>query len=115
MDINRLIEPHHSFRPPPEGMNNMVGILRSKPRKNNFPMIRFAIAVGVFQKKHIIAIRHIDSPVPGKHASWNMQIICKNRMLIRNSIPTGIFQYNQLVGFFLTWFNMRIQRTSHHP
>ena len=48
MNINRLIEPHHSFRSPPESVYNMVGILRAKPGKNNLAMIRFAITVGIF-------------------------------------------------------------------
>ena len=108
MDVNGLIEPHHSFWAPPESMYDMMSILRAKPGKNNLPMIRFPIAICVFQKQHIIAVGHINAPVPGKYTGWNMEIIRKNRMFVGHSVTGRVFENNQLIRLLLTWFNMRV-------
>ena len=108
MDVNGLIEPHHSLGTPPESMYDMMSILRAKPGKNNLPMIRFPIAICVFQKKDIIAVGYINAPVPGKYTGWNMEIIRKNRMFVSHSVTGRVFENNQLIRLLLTWFNMRV-------
>ena len=65
MNVDRLVEPHHSLGPPTESMHDMVGILGSEARKDDPALIGFAVAIGILQKQDVVAVGHVNTPVTG--------------------------------------------------
>jgi hypothetical protein len=44
-------------------MNNVVSVLGSEARKNNPSLVSLTVSIGILEKKNIVAVGYIYSPV----------------------------------------------------
>ena len=64
VNVDRLVEPHHSLGPPAESMHDMVSILGPEARENDPPLIGLAVAIGILEKEDVVAVGYVNSAIP---------------------------------------------------
>ena len=87
-----------------------------KPDKDDAFFVCFAVAVGVLQVNEFGAVGDVGSSVHIRHDSGgNQQPVGEHSRGIGLAITVFIFQHQDFVGRFLSWFNVRIDLAAGDP
>src|SRR5262245_20493530 len=79
------------------------------------PLIRFAIAVGVFEKQQFGAVADVGASVSEFEAGGNHQAVSKHGGLVAAPVAVGVFEDEQFVVRHLSRLNLWINRASNDP
>ncbi|MBU6328222.1 MAG: hypothetical protein KGQ89_11365, partial [Verrucomicrobia bacterium] len=67
-----------------------------KTTHHNVAHIRFVVTIGILQKDQRSPLRHIHAVVRKLKAHRQMQLVCKDGLLVRATVVIGVFQNEQL-------------------
>ena len=114
VDVNALVHKEPTVRPPPQGVNNMMGVFRSKPRKHDS---LFPRGVNVQQLGTLTDITSVSKWGAdtwlfqiGHHSRGNEEATRKDLALRRFTRPIRIRKHENLVVRHLAGSNLRIER-----
>src|SRR5690625_3182519 len=74
-----------------------VGIPLIPPLKQDLPVIRFSIAIGIFQKECLGGLMHHYPAIGKLKRSRNIKAVSKYSKLVCPAIPIGIFQNHNTI------------------
>src|SRR5690625_2867468 len=74
-----------------------VSIPLIPPLKQDLPVIRFSIAIGIFQKECLGGLMHHHSTIDKLKRSRNIKAVGKYSKLVCPAIPIGIFQNHNTI------------------
>ena len=71
VDIDRLIHIQLAVVPPAKSMQQVVGVFGSETGKDDSPLVRPTIAIGVFKMNQLGTVHDITSAIPWHHTGRN--------------------------------------------
>ncbi len=75
----------------------MVSIMGVKPAQNNLRAVRLVVTVGVAQQHKIRLLGDIDAFRGELEPDGQMQVVCKDRLLVRLAVAVGVLIDEELV------------------
>src|ERR1041385_2643497 len=87
-------------------------VARAESAQYNAPLVRFAIAVSVLEKKQFGAVSKIAAVLDHFDAGRNHQSVSERRNLITASVMIRIFEYEHFVIWNLSRLDLRIDRAA---
>src|SRR5205823_14019996 len=98
-----------------EAVGRVMSVGRIQPAQHALTIVGPAITRGVLREKQIRGLGDQHAAVPKLKTSRAMQMIRKNRALVRLAVAVGILQDDQLVISLFLGLPVRIARPNRYP
>ena len=101
--------------PPDERSNRMVTVSRVETAEDDVPLVSLVVSVGIDQMNQVRLLSNVSAAVSDFKTSRQMQLVSKDRLLVRFPVAIGVFENEQFVVRFVRRLVLRIARHRRDP